>query len=143
MNKIPIYIGIDPDTDKSGVAIYNTGTKKLKEVKALSFWDLIDELDSWTIPIHVIIEAGWLIKKSNWHTSQGQTKAVGETIAKNVGANHQVGKLIEKFCIQENIEYTLREPRGKVTDETFKKLTKWTEKTNQDMRDAAMLVYGI
>jgi len=133
-----IYLGIDPDVDKSGVAIWNTETKKFKLLKALDFFDVLALLKTKQSDM-VIIEAGWLIKKSNFHFAKN--KIIGERIAKNVGANHQIGKLIEKFCIRENITYRLIKPKGKITSYQFEKLTKNKIK-NQDIIDSAMLVFG-
>ena len=94
------------------------------------------------IPINVVIEAGWLHKKSNWHGRAGQTKSVGEKIAKSVGRNHQVGILLKEYCEIKGIKHTLVKPKGKVKADYFKKLTGYTKRTNQDQRDAGMLVFG-
>ncbi len=143
MNKPKIYIGIDPDTEASGVALWDSHEKNYDYITTMSFWELISELKQWIIPIHIYIEAGWLISKSNWHDKPGQTKTIGEKIAKAVGSNHQIGKLIMEYCKIKNIPYTLTLPQGKFNAKTFKSITKWQKPTNQDMRDAAMLVYGI
>src|SRR5690606_38758112 len=114
-----IYIGIDPDVDKSGYAVLDSKTKEL-DLYNYSFWEIIEDLKSYLIPITVIIEAGWLHKKSNWHGQKNVYTAA--KIGKNVGANHQVGKLSHK---------------------EFKAITGYKKRTNQDQRDAGMLVYGL
>ena len=79
-------------------------------------------------------------KKSNFHPTQ--LKLVGERIAKNVGANHQIGKLIEEYCIKYNIKYRLIRPTAhKWTSEQCFKFTGIKEK-NQDVIDAIRLVFG-
>lgn len=138
-----IYIGIDPDIEASGIACWDSETKEFDYIKSMSFWDVINEFECWNIHINVIIEAGWLHSKSNWHGRAYQSKSVGERIAKNVGSNHQVGILITEYCEIKNINYRLVFPRGKVKADYFKKLTGYTKRTNQDQRDAAMLVYGL
>ena len=140
-----IHIGIDPDTDKSGVAIWNSETKTFDNITTMPFWELIEVLETWTIPIMLHIEAGWNINKSNWHISKNQTKQTGENIAKKVGRNHQVGLLLEQYCIKNNIQYRLVNPMGKINAKVFKDITKrvWDKDTNQEMRDAAMLVYNL
>ncbi len=140
-----IHIGIDPDTDKSGVAIWDSETKTFDNITTMRFWDLIEDLETWTIPIMLHIEAGWNINKSNWHISENQTKQTGENIAKKVGRNHQVGILLEQYCIKNNIQYRLVNPMGKINAKVFKDITKrvWDKDTNQEMRDAAMLVYNL
>lgn len=136
-----IYIGIDPDVNKSGVAVWDSEDKSL-ELYNLSFWELIEELESYIVPITVVIEAGWLIKKSNWHGKPNQSKTAGERISKNVGANHQVGKLLAEYCMANKISFTLVKPKGKANSEYFKRLTGYKKQTNQETRDAGMLVYG-
>lgn len=147
MNKgIEIYIGIDPDVDRSGVGIWSPSMKSLK-VEALKFFELFRTLESYQmveINMFVRIEAGWLNKKSNFHGSAYQSKAAGERIAKNVGENHAVGKKIGEMCEYLGIDYEFVIPQGKVTPEYFTKLTHiQVKKKDQDMIDAAMLVYGL
>ncbi len=137
-----IYIGIDPDIDNSGIACWDSETKVFNFIKNASFWDIIIELEFWECEKTVIIEAGWLIKKSNWHGKAYQSKNVGELIAKNVGSNHQVGVLLAEYCEKENIKYHLVKPKGKINSKVFKQITKHPGRTNQDQRDAAMLVFG-
>ena len=137
-----IYIGIDPDVEKSGVAIYDTSDKSL-ELYCKTFWEVIEEIEAYLHPITVVIEAGWLIKKSNWHGKVNQSKTAGERIAKNVGSNHQVGKLLVEYCEWKNINYKLVKPMGKIDHFRFKKFTGYKGKTNQEKRDAGMLVFGL
>jgi len=144
-----IYIGIDPDIEASGIAHWDTETSTFDYIKNMSFWDIMDVLEIMNmtktyevIDFTVIIEAGWLISKSNWHGKGYQSKSVGEKIAKNVGSNHQIGILIAEYCERYGIAYELKKPLGKVKSDYFKKITGYTKRTNQDQRDAAMLVYG-
>jgi hypothetical protein len=150
-----IYIGIDPDIDKSGVAIYDKSKPKGSDLTLLklSFFDLLHLLDlecTKQLPtgehqkVSIVIEAGWLNYKSNYHYSR--TKAIGERIAKNVGENHAVGKLIEQYCKRNRYTYLLKRPSKstpKRSAQLFTKYTGYKERTNQEMRDAAMLVYGL
>ena len=140
-----IRVGIDPDVEKSGLAITMNGA--LVCVEARTFFDLCDMLNSAKNTardvgalLMVTIEAGWLIKKSNWHPAQG--RGIRDRIAKNVGENHAAGKLIARWCDEAGIPYELVPPRGKVKSARFKRLTGWNKRANQDMRDAAMLIWG-
>jgi hypothetical protein len=137
-----VLVGIDPDIDKSGFAVWNKTTKKLSLYNH-SFWSLVNELYrlNKTSNLKVIIEAGWLIKKSNWHASKGALQS--EKIAKNVGMNHQTGILMKEFCEAQNISYELVKPKGKLKSDPFNKLTNHKGRSNQEQRDAAMLVYGM
>lgn len=145
MSKYKLYIGIDPDVEASGVATWNSSTKTIG-ITALSFWKLYDHFCFLKehSTVFVRIEAGWLNKKSNFHDQYGQKKFVGEMIAKKVGSNHQVGKLIGQMCEYLNIQYEFVKPMGKVTPEYFTQLTGISvKKKDQDKIDAAMLVFGL
>jgi hypothetical protein len=121
------YIGIDPDTEKNG--LHN-----------MPFWDLIQFLEERP-DAHVIIEAGWLNKSVNHHFAEN--KYVAASIGSKVGANAEIGKLIEKFCQNNARPYRLVKPvKSKVNQQQFKVYTGWTKRTNQEQRDAGMLVIG-
>ena len=87
-----MIIGIDPDLEKSGVAILSHSL----ELKNLTFAETVDLFRSQQDQIKkVVIEAGWLNQKANFHNRIGQRKSVGERIAKNVGGeprNRQIAR---------------------------------------------------
>jgi hypothetical protein len=149
-----IYIGIDPDVKLSGVAFYDN-VKKEFFVSSVSFFDLLE----WLKQIHELknidlirVEAGWLNKKTNWHKSyynksKGKmihnNELVNERISKYTGANHEVGKKIIEMCNYLNIKTELVIPKkSKCTPDFFSKLT-GVKRSNQDQRDAGMLVFGM
>lgn len=143
-----IYIGIDPDTDKSGVAYYISGSKDLT-LKNLRFFDLLDylinvkdelsKLDK--VKLTIVIEGGWL-NKSNWHLSAKGTSALNSKIGSHVGENHEVGRKIVEMCVYLNLNHVVIKPKkSKVNQEYFKALTGHKSRTNQEKRDAAMLVW--
>lgn len=135
-----IYIGIDPDCDKSGMAAWDTKKKELIWFKVMKFWDIYDIFIREGQYLSVIVEAGWLSPKSNWHNER-QGARLASRIGKNVGANHQVGKLIAEMCDYLKIPYQLVMPQGKIDAKNFERIT-GIKKSNQDLRDAVMLVWG-
>ena len=64
-----IRIGIDPDVDKNGVAVYDTETRELK-LYSLRFSEAIDFIcnikDNSGTKVEVMLEAGWYNKKASW-----------------------------------------------------------------------------
>lgn len=136
-----MIIGIDPDLEKSGVAILNPTL----ELRNLSFPDLVElfRLNQDEIK-KVVIEAGWLNKKSNYHRHISQSKSASERIAKNVGENHATGKLISEMASYYGLAVVLVKPtRTKLNGVDFNKFTGWHGRTNQEQRDAAMLIFGM
>jgi len=143
-----ILIGIDPDVEKSGFCWYLNKEKFV--LRNLTFFELFEQLKEckyydtevkeWTLKVY--IEAGWL-NKSNWHKVNNGSAAINSNIGLRTGANHEVGRKIVEMCEYLEIEYELIRPKkSKVNAETFKALTKHQGRTNQEQRDAAMLVFG-
>lgn len=151
------YVGIDPDVDRSGYAAYSKSQKRLLHCTTLPFFHLLEVLKKWSSyrnepnKVVVHIEGAWLSQKSNWHFQKAahqlteKDKRIGERIAKNVGNNHQVGKLIVEMCQQLDLSFVVRDvitPLFK-DEEDFRKITKWNGGlTNADARSAANYVFG-
>ena len=136
-------IGIDPDIDKSGLAIAKDGM--IKDLECLDFMSLQFFLVGNKDKIKkVYLEAGWLNKKASWHVSPNKETA-GRTGYK-VGQNHQVGMIIEQVLKHHEIPYDLVRPtESKRNHKDFCIFTKWDKeiRTNQEKRDAAILIVGI
>ncbi len=140
------YIGIDPDVTESGFANYQKANKKLIDCTTLAFFDLYQILHNrvYIGCIDIVnIEGGWLNEKANFRLITG-SKSAGERVAKNVGSNHAVGKLIVEMCIHLDISFVVRKPIKPIfkNEIYFKKITGWTGRTNADARSAANYVYG-
>jgi hypothetical protein len=138
-----MIVGIDPDVDKSGVAVKEGGIYTLC---SLRFWDLFESL-SQLRPQKVVIEGGWLNQKSNFRA--GKSSNVSARIGKNVGANHETGKKIVEMCEYLGLEYEVVKPLnkvwkgrdGKITHEEIVKHFKINvKKSNQEERDALLLI---
>lgn len=137
-----IIIGIDPDIDKSGVAALDHGDEYF-DMWEMTFFEIFNMLQKHKERIKMVyIEAGHLNKKSNWH-KYGKGEGVAARIGKNVGSNHQVGRLLEQMCQYLSVPYTMVKPMGKKDVDEFYDITGIkTLKKDQDKRDAAMLIWG-
>jgi hypothetical protein len=145
-------IGIDPDIDKSGVAVLSA---ELKMLKAMRFFDLIEFLNKHKSVITCVhIEASWL-RPHNWHANKYNGVNVASSIGKDIGANHQVGRLIAEYCKENKIKYFLEMPKKLVWGrgnekikhtELIKHFSKRYEflknykTTNKEVRDAFLLI---
>ena len=143
-NNQAILIGIDPDCDKSGVAIWRPSDKCYKLFNFI-FFELLDFLSVRKHNIRlVVIEAGWL-NKSTWHGASGKGCSVSARIGKNVGSNHEAGRKIVEMCEYLRLSYELVKPTAKSSKlgrEEFARITGIKGITNADKRDAMMLVFG-
>ena len=142
-----LYIGIDPDVDKSGFAVWNKPAQKFESIEALGLAEIMSFFQVMKISIEiVVIEAGYM-NKGNRHTFKGQTVAAASKTGENVGRNHQRGMDIVEILEWMRIPYRLQKPitPNKWKDDAayFKTITGWHGKTNPEKRDAAMLVYGM
>ena len=134
-------IGIDPDVEANGLAVWDIGSKQFTTLTTLPFYPLLrvlEKLDSQHT-VKVVLEAGWLIKTANWH--RAGNKAIAARIGLNVGRNHQVGRLIQEYLVEKDIPFKLVKPKGKLNAIAFKRITGWEGVTNSEVRDAGMLVY--
>lgn len=139
VNSETIIIGIDPDTNKSGFATFQGKNKFF--LHELSLWEVFYCLRGYIVDLNkdikVRLEAGHTLK-STWHKG-------GNGMAKRVGANHEIGRQIEKFCIEFNIHFELVKPCGlsQISHETFCKITGWNIKklTNPEKRVAGLLAF--
>jgi len=137
-----IKIGIDPDCDKSGFAlIYQNQT----ELTTLTFFELFDRFSQLINTngkenIKVYVECGFL-NKSNWHKIQKGSSNLNAKIGERTGANFETAKKISEMCTYFGLNYTqVRPTRKKLNAAEFKAVTKIEKRTNQEMRDAFMLV---
>lgn len=129
-------IGIDPDTHKSGVAIWHP--ERGLFLNEFTLWDTFKYLNVHGANSLIRLESGHK-DKSTWHKG-------GNAMAKKVGANHEIGRQIEKFCLEQGFELQLVAPCGlsNVKHETFCKITGWPikEKTNPEKRVAGLLCWN-
>lgn len=131
-----MIIAIDPDLDKSGVAIFDDSGLKLDTMNFVGVMELLKGKNSKA----VIIEAGWHNQKSNFHKKQGQF--VREKIAKNVGENHAVGKIMVQLAEYFGHQVRLVTPKyTKLNHDEFVQLTGYQGKTNSEKRDAGRLAW--
>jgi hypothetical protein len=102
-HKLCGLIAIDPDLNKSGLAIYDLETKKYTGASTYYLWSLFHWLGHWDLSqILVLIEDSNLIKTS-WH---------GTASRSNVGKNKAVSKLIVDFCKVHKIAHRAIKPDG-------------------------------
>ena len=142
MKKQITLIGIDPDTEKSGVAVKSDELKLFN----MSFFELYDFLTTFkpeTENVKVYIECGFL-NGGNRHKVFGGSLALNSKIGERIGANHEVAKKICEMCEHIQIEFIqVRPTKTKTNSDYFKKITGYNKKTNQEQRDACLLIWGL
>ena len=152
MSREQRIIAIDPDVDKNGVAILEKETKTL-QIYSLTFAQVVDmvlSLKGSPTPVLVIVEGGWL-NSGNWHLRNGDSKRVAAAKGRNVGANHETGKKIVEICEFYSIPVKVVRPLTKIWGDTMKEKISHDElkqfapvpsRTNQEERDAVLLLWN-
>jgi hypothetical protein len=143
-----IVIGIDPDTEKHGVAVYTNG--RLGDLQKFSLVEIFD---------HIIVKERTKVQDdselifsiedvcaNNFVYSRNMTKnnKVNMSIARNVGACQQAQTELMRMLEHFNIKYVLHKPQSGnwAKDKTkFERVTGWDKKSNEDTRSAAYFGY--
>jgi hypothetical protein len=146
-----LIIGIDPDIEMSGFAAVGRG--ELFQITSMTVTQIIDYVDQMVDSkaltkdqILVRVEAGHK-NKSVWSGGVQYRKEASKSevakIAVDVGRNMGVGiTLIRHFKERGiDVEEVVPKTKGRKIDAAMlQKMCGWTSRTNQDQRDAAILV---
>lgn len=156
MQKPHRIIAVDPDVDKSGVAELHVPSRQVN-MTALTFPALIDYLtfmkneyaDKAADKLLVIIEAGWF-NESNWHLSGTRSFAAAAKIGQSTGRNHETARKIAEMSRHIGLDTIEVRPLqkcwrgrdGKITHRELEYIIGGIpQRTNQEMRDAALLAW--
>lgn len=142
-----IYVGIDPG-QTTGIAVWD-GKKIVKD--SCPFFGAIEIIDTWwqfhAPHIQVVIEDPNLNRPTfNRYQGKMDTKTIlsMQKIAQNVGMNKRDAQLIIEYCERHFVPYRIVKPTTAKWDaKMLKALTGITDRTNQHVRDAIKLVYGL
>lgn len=150
--KYDYIMAIDPDCDKSGVALICTKDRHTY-THLLSFPALMDYLKKESeagVSLKVIVEAGWL-NESHWHLGKYDSKYKAAALGNAVGRNHETGRKIIEMCRHYGL--TTEEARplkkmwsgkdGKISQEEIRQfIPGFPARANQEIRDAALLAWN-
>jgi hypothetical protein len=150
------YIGIDPDCEKSGVALLDLETRKLT-IQQLPFAEAVEQIRSWHQQLmeeqnhgfKVIIEAGWM-NHGNWHLQRWDGRQAAAAKGVSQGRNEQTSRLLGEMMEFYGIPYEFKRPLPKCWSGHDRKITKEEleqvtgqnlGRLNQEGRDAALLAW--
>lgn len=144
-----ILVGVDPDIEKNGVAIKQGENYQLYNLTFFELFDKLKDLSSinQTNEIIVFVECGELnhtvYKVQTIPKSVRNIKQYCANIGTKVGKNFGAALLIIQMCEYLNITVIKVKPTARKLDaKLFKTYTGITTRTNQEQRDAMMLVFG-
>lgn len=142
-----VLIGIDPDTDKSGFALIFGKTILLKNLKFFELFKMLyfikNHQEYQDCDMMVYVECGFL-NGGNRHFKAAASTAFNGKISERVGANHEIAKKVCEMCEFLKLPFQqIRPTKSKTDSDFFKKLTKIKTRTNQEQRDAMMMIWGL
>ena len=155
MRREGFVIGIDPDVEKSGLAVLNCATREFDVVKAVSFPCAIDTLGAYAdilkagVDVIVVIEDSDL--SVNWHYNSRDSKAVCAAKGRSVGMCHATARHLKECAEAYGLEVVQMKPLrkcwkgrdGKITHaEAAYFMRGLPKQTNQEMRDSCLLCYA-
>ena len=140
-NKLPkIVIGIDPDAEKHGVAIYKDGVLiALHGWTAVQVIEYLNHIEGETHYLLVSIEnvmANQFVYARNQHSN----KAAQSKIAMHIGRCQQAQVELMRWLDSFGMHYVLHKPqKGNWADkrDLFERITGWDKQSNEDTRSAA------
>lgn len=144
-----IQIGIDPDIEKPGVAIIEDG--KYTAVTSMTMPDLFDLIASHRGKTAVVFHvedvntdsATYYRDKSTARNKQAVQNTISQRVGMVKGAAMTICHVIEHYdCRLMMVKPKSRAHKtAKHEADYFKRITGWQGRTNQDSRDAAMLIF--
>lgn len=134
-----LVIGIDPDSDKHGVAIYRSGA--LTELMAMNLVELRCWIDLQAPSTNMIFSIENVLAQNFVYSRNAHAKkSVQNNIALKVGrCQHSQTELIRELEHQ-GIEYVLHKPGARSwakNKKVFEQRTGWLGRSNEDTRAAA------
>jgi hypothetical protein len=150
-NKYDYIIGIDPDSDKSGVALLNVQTRTFEFVRALTFVDCIKFLDSLAareLQVLIVIEDSDV--STAFRSLYGKKPAVVFAMGRSVGKCHacfehllqyaeSVGLTTYRQPPLQKIWGTHRDSKISQQELKYQNVSGIPTRTNPEMRDACLL----
>ena len=138
-----VIIGCDPDSDKSGIAVYREG--KLQHLKSMSIMELIscfnyESTHSKDVELHIENLKG--VSAAFTGANAKQSQAVKMKMAQYVGMCKQVQTEVERIAEHFGIKVVHHKiskqwKDAKTGKSLFQRATGWEGKSNEDTRSAA------
>lgn len=153
-HKKPFICGVDPDVDKSGLAIWSRKENKWVLLQTLPFAAMQETITNYGFEqIQIVVEAGWKNKGMHKHhknnlpkgfetwTPEGQWGYMFQR-GVDVGRNHTVGETLAHYLTANRFEVIEWQPRvAKWNAAELALYTGLKMRTNQEIRDAIRAVW--
>jgi Holliday junction resolvasome RuvABC endonuclease subunit len=144
-----VIVGIDPDSNKSGIAVMRSGVLcELLNLNVIQLYDWLKTNEKISIKNNEIVIAMENPKGSSssaYKHKYGMNSAVKAKISEKVGMVKQAQTSIEQMADALKIPIVLYKNSSMWKDaagkKSFEALTGWTARSNEDTRSAAYFAY--
>lgn len=139
-----IIVGVDPDVDKHGIAIYKNGELiSLHKWNTINVVDYLNEIDVHISSLTFSIED---VKSNNFIYSRNKNanRGVERDIARKIGKCQQAQIELIRWLERYSLKIVLHKPqKGNWAKEKdiFERITGWANQSNEDTRSAAFMGY--
>lgn len=143
--KYSLIIGVDTGV-YTGVATWNVATRKFELITTTS----IHKAMKYVNDMHTTYGSKMLVRVEDprlrsWFGTQRMSREEERKKLQGVGSVKRDAKIWEDYLTDIGIPFEMTHPKNSVTklnDLSFRKLTKYSKRTSEHSRDAAMLVFG-
>lgn len=140
-----IYVGIDTGVH-TGFSEWDSKKRILLSVCALPIHEAMDRVKA----LHNLHGENLVVRvedprQRTWFGTERMTREEERKKLQGVGSVKRDATIWEDFLKDLGVKFEMVAPKRnvtKLTQETFKRYTGWSSKTNEHGRDAAMLIYG-
>ena len=143
-----IYIGIDTGTH-TGIAVWDSLCHAFREIDCVKIHEAMRKVEAWKRlatdegqHLEVRIEDP---RKRTWFGTEKMSREEERKRLQGVGSVKRDASIWEDYLTDLDVAFEMIAPKRnvtKLTHEAFVALTKYTGRTNEHKRDAAMLVFG-
>jgi hypothetical protein len=140
MNKFSTVIGVDPDTEKHGIATYTD--EKLESLQNLNTIEIVEKFRFLNDAVFSIENT--LANNFIYGRNRTKNNLVNQKIMLNVGRCQQSQIELMRWLDYYGMPYILNAPaKGNWAnnEEQFKRITGWSKRSNKDTRSAAYFGY--
>lgn len=140
-----IYVGVDTGVN-TGFSEYDSKKRCLLSVCSLPIHKAMDRVKV----LHDLHKEELVVRvedprQRKWFGTERMTREEERKKLQGVGSVKRDATIWEDFLKDLGVRFEMVAPKmnvTKLTQETFKRYTGWSSKTNEHGRDAAMLIYG-
>lgn len=151
------YVGIDPDVDKSGLAVVDKSIRRITFAGALDFPATIGYLgllkqEHAQDPLSLLVVIEDSDSSANWHYNSKDKPGTIAAKGRSVGMCHATIRHLHEICENLGLPVGMQQPLrklwkgqdGKIThEEAAVFMPGLPARTNQEVRDAALLAWEV